>query len=44
MRWAGHVALVGDNGGKYWVLMWRPAEKKPLGRPRRRWESDIERP
>jgi len=33
----GHVARLGDEKGAYGVLVGRPEEKKPLGRPRRRW-------
>jgi hypothetical protein len=39
MRWAGHVA--GMERGMYMVLMGKPEEKIPLGRPRRRWEDNI---
>jgi hypothetical protein len=41
MRWAGHVARMGDGRGVYKVLVGRPEGKRPLGRPRRRWEDDI---
>jgi len=41
MRWAGHVARVGDERGMYRVLVGKPEGKKPLGRPRRRWEDNI---
>jgi transcription termination factor 2 len=42
MRWAGHVARVGEGKGVYRVLIGRPEGKKPLGRrPRRRWEDNI---
>ena len=41
MRWAGHVARMGDKRGAYRVLMEKPEEKGPLGRPRYRWEDDI---
>jgi len=37
MRWAGHVARVGERRGVYRVLVGKPEGKKPLGRPRRRW-------
>jgi len=38
MRWAGHVALMGDGGrGSYRVLVGRPEGKRPRGRPRHRW-------
>jgi hypothetical protein len=41
MRWAGHVARMGEGRGVYRVLVWRPEGKRPLGRPRRRWEDKI---
>jgi hypothetical protein len=37
MRWAGHVALVGEERKVYKVLVGKPDGKRPLGRPRRRW-------
>jgi hypothetical protein len=41
MGWAGHVARVGEGRGVYRVLVGRPKGKRPLGRPRRRWEDNI---
>jgi hypothetical protein len=41
MRWAGHVARMGKGRGVYRVLVGRPEGKRPLGRPRRRWEENI---
>jgi hypothetical protein len=41
MRWAGHVARMGEGRGAYRVLVGRPVGKRPLGRPRRRWEDNI---
>jgi hypothetical protein len=41
MRWAGHVALNGEGRGVYRVLVGRPEGKRPLGRPRYRWEDNI---
>ena len=41
MRWAGHVACMGQGGGVYRVLVGKPEGKRPLGRPRRRWEDNI---
>jgi hypothetical protein len=41
MRWAGHVARMGEGRGAYRVLVGRPEGKRPLGRPRRRWEDNI---
>jgi hypothetical protein len=40
-RWAGHVARMGDGRCVYRVLVWRSEGKRPLGRPRRRWEDNI---
>jgi hypothetical protein len=36
MRWAGHVARIGEDRNMYRVLMGKPEGKRPLGRPRRR--------
>jgi hypothetical protein len=41
MRWAGHVAGMGEGRGVHRVLVGRPEGKRPLGRPRRRWEDNI---
>ena len=41
MRWAGHVARVGARSGLYRVLVGKPEGKRPLGRPRRRWEDNT---
>jgi hypothetical protein len=41
MRWAGHVARMGEGRDVYRVLVGRPEGKRPLGRPRRRWEDNI---
>ena len=41
MRWAGHVARVGEERGEYRVLVGKPEGKKPLGRPNRRWVENI---
>jgi hypothetical protein len=41
MRWAGHVARVGEEREVYKVLVGKPEGKRPLGRPRRRWEDGI---
>jgi hypothetical protein len=40
-RWAGHVARMGEGRGVYRVLVGRPEGKRPLGRPRRRWEDNV---
>jgi hypothetical protein len=41
MRWAGHVARLREERGAYRVLVGKPEGKRPLGRPRRRWEDNI---
>jgi hypothetical protein len=41
MRWAGHVARMGEGRGAYRVLVGRFEGKRPLGRPRRRWEDNT---
>ena len=41
MRWAGHVARMRKVRGVYRVLVGKPEGKRPLGRPRRRWENNI---
>ena len=40
-RWAGHVAIMGERRGVYRVLVGKPEGKRPLGRPRLRWEDNI---
>jgi hypothetical protein len=37
----GHVACVGERGGVYRVVVGKPEGKRPLGRPRHRWEDNI---
>jgi hypothetical protein len=37
MRWAGHIARMGDNSNTYRTLVVKPERKRPLGRPGRRW-------
>ena len=37
----GHVALIWERRGVYRVLVGKPEGKRPLGRPRRRWEDNI---
>jgi hypothetical protein len=39
MKWAGHVACMGERRGVYRVLVGRLKGKRPLGRPRCRWED-----
>ena len=41
MRWAGHVALMGEGRGVYRVLVGKPGAKNPLGSSRLRWEDNI---
>ena len=38
---AGHVACMEEEGGVYRDLLGKPVRKRPLGRPRRRWEDNI---
>ena len=40
LRWAGHVARMKDRSG-FKILTGKPTGKRPLGRPRRRWEDNI---
>jgi len=41
MRWAGHLARMGERRGVYRVLVGKPEVKRSLGRPRLRWEDNI---
>jgi hypothetical protein len=41
MRWVGHVARMGEVRGAYNILVGRPDGRRPLGRPRYRWEDNI---
>jgi hypothetical protein len=41
LRWAGHVARMVEERGAYRILVGRPEGRRPLGRPRRRWEDNI---
>jgi hypothetical protein len=41
MRWAGHVASMGENNNAYRVLVGKPKGRRPLRRPGHRWEDDI---
>jgi hypothetical protein len=41
MRWAGHVAHMGEERKVYKVLVGKPEGRRPLGRPRRGWENVI---
>jgi len=41
IKWAGHVAHMGESRGVYRVLVGKPEGKRPLGRPRGRWEDNV---
>jgi hypothetical protein len=41
IRWAGHVARMGERRGADMILVGRPEGRRPLGRPRRRWEDNT---
>ena len=41
MRWVGHVVRMGERKGVHRVLVGKPEGKRPLGRPRLRWENNI---
>jgi hypothetical protein len=43
MRWAGHVARVGEKRSVFRLLVGKPEGKRPLGRPRRRWMDNIKK-
>jgi hypothetical protein len=42
MTWAGHATLIGEERKVYRVLVGKSEGKRPLGRPRRRWEYGSE--
>ena len=41
LRWSGHVARMDHSRNAYRVLVGKPEGKRPLGRPRRRWEDNF---
>jgi hypothetical protein len=41
MRWAGHVAYMREKRNAYKILVGKPEGKKPLGRPKCRWEDNV---
>jgi hypothetical protein len=41
MRWAGHVARIGETRNAYRIFVGNPEGKRLLGRPRRRWVDNI---
>jgi len=43
MRWAGHVARMGERRGVYRVLVGKPEGERQLERPKRRWEYNIKK-
>ncbi|KDR13307.1 hypothetical protein L798_12240 [Zootermopsis nevadensis] len=43
MRWVGHIVCMDGTRGVHWVLVGKPEGKRPLGRPRHRWEDNLRR-
>jgi hypothetical protein len=43
MRWSGHEVHMGEGRGAYRILVGRPEGRRPLGRPRHRWEYNIKK-
>jgi hypothetical protein len=41
MRWAGHMARIGEKRNACRILVGNPEGKRPLGKPRRRWKDSI---
>jgi hypothetical protein len=41
MRWAGHMERTGERKGAYGILVGKPEERRPLGRPRHGWEDNT---
>ena len=41
LRWAGHLARMEEDMSAFRILTGKPTGKRPLGRPRRRWEDNI---
>jgi hypothetical protein len=41
MRWAGHVARIGEKRNVYRLMVGKPEGKRPVGRPRRKWVDNI---
>ena len=42
LRWAGHVARMEEGRSAFKILTGKPIGRRPLGRPRRRWEDNLE--
>jgi hypothetical protein len=43
MKWAGYVARMGAKKNIYTIMVGKPEGKRPLGRPRRRWENNMKK-
>ena len=41
LRWTGHVTRMEEDRSAFGILTGQPTEKRPLGRPKRRWEDNI---
>ena len=41
LRWAGHVASMEEGRSAFKIVTVKPTGKRPVGRPRRRWEDNI---
>jgi hypothetical protein len=41
MRWAGHIARIGERSNAYRISVGKPEERRPLGNPRRKWVDNI---
>jgi hypothetical protein len=41
MRWAGHMARMGEKSNAYRILVGKPERERPIGRPRRRWLDNV---
>jgi hypothetical protein len=41
MRWVGHAVRIGERRGAYRILVRKPEGRRPLGRPKRRWENNT---
>jgi hypothetical protein len=41
MRWAGHAVHIGEKSNAFTLLVGKPEGKRPLGRPKHRWEDNI---
>jgi hypothetical protein len=42
IRWAEHVAQMGEKRNAYWILVGKPEGKRPFGRLKRKWVKNIE--